>query len=301
MFYEIAHTLGSTVCILIHRQLSAPRRKASPSYSRRLLTTRITRALPCCHCRISIAKTHTCLQPLSLLSAHKFTFTTHFTVHAFSAITQQNISNLVSLKSYQHQNRTVARKFSNRGTLGLCGGAWHSKNWQKLNWFIVRHFQFGGGLELVWGRAKPPKVPRGDGTASEHGRRCDSILPLSKKCCKSVADKNGIVNAVYFYTETFSVIKYIFDEANCFILCNPWFTCAYCVFRCLESFRSSTTHEIIWETNSKKCADVFYASTETYGYIIWCSLIVCIRHYSLNTTIAFYSVNEWSNFAVSVW
>jgi len=25
------------------------------------------------------------------------------------------------------------------------------------------------------------------------------------------------------------------------------------------------------------------------------------RHYSLNTTIAFYSMNEWSNFAVSVW
>jgi len=39
----------------------------------------------------------------------------------------------------------------------------------------------------------------------------------------------------------------------------------------------------------------------TYGYVLWCSQIVCIRHYSLNTTIAFYSVNEWSKFAVSVW
>ena len=29
--------------------------------------------------------------------------------------------------------------------------------------------------------------------------------------------------------------------------------------------------------------------------------IVCTRHYSLNTIIAFYSVIEWSNFAVSVW
>ena len=33
----------------------------------------------------------------------------------------------------------------------------------------------------------------------------------------------------------------------------------------------------------------------------WCSQIACTRHYSLNTIIAFYSVIEWSNFAVSVW
>ena len=38
-----------------------------------------------------------------------------------------------------------------------------------------------------------------------------------------------------------------------------------------------------------------------YGYMLWCSQIVCTRHYSLITIIAFYSVNEWSNFAVSVW
>ena len=39
----------------------------------------------------------------------------------------------------------------------------------------------------------------------------------------------------------------------------------------------------------------------TYGYVLWCSQIVCTRHYSLNTIIAFYSVNVWSNFAVSLW
>jgi len=39
----------------------------------------------------------------------------------------------------------------------------------------------------------------------------------------------------------------------------------------------------------------------TYGYVIWCSQIVCTRHYSLNIIITFYSVNEWLNFAVSVW
>ena len=36
--------------------------------------------------------------------------------------------------------------------------------------------------------------------------------------------------------------------------------------------------------------------------MLWCSQIVCTHHYSLNTIIAFfYSVIEWSNFAVSVW
>jgi len=39
----------------------------------------------------------------------------------------------------------------------------------------------------------------------------------------------------------------------------------------------------------------------TCGYVLWCSQIVCTRHYSLNTTIAFYSVNEWSDFALSFW
>ena len=39
----------------------------------------------------------------------------------------------------------------------------------------------------------------------------------------------------------------------------------------------------------------------TYGYVLWCNQIVCTRHYSLNTIIAFYSVIESSNFAVSVW
>ena len=38
-----------------------------------------------------------------------------------------------------------------------------------------------------------------------------------------------------------------------------------------------------------------------YGYMLLCSQIVCIRPYSLNTKIAFYFVNEWSNIAVSVW
>jgi len=36
------------------------------------------------------------------------------------------------------------------------------------------------------------------------------------------------------------------------ILCNPWFICACCVFRCLESIRSSTTHEIIEKLNQRK-------------------------------------------------
>jgi len=43
-----------------------------------------------------------------------------------------------------YQNRR--QKVFNRGALGLCGGAWHSKNWQNLNWFIysVSCFTLGG-------------------------------------------------------------------------------------------------------------------------------------------------------------
>jgi len=41
------------------------------------------------------------------------------------------------------QNRR--QKVFNGGALRLCGGAWHSKNWQKLNWFIVFHVSIWGG------------------------------------------------------------------------------------------------------------------------------------------------------------
>ena len=53
--------------------------------------------------------------------------------------------------------------------------------------------------------------------------------------------------------------------------------------------------------NTCTCFSKDAENLTTYGYVLWCSQIVCIRHYSLNTIIAFYSVNEWSNFAVSVW
>ena len=51
-----------------------------------------------------------------------------------------------------------------------------------------------------------------------------------------------------------------------------------------------------WQPHSRK-----FTNLTTYGYVLWCSQIVCTRHYSLNTIIAFYSVIEWSNVAVSVW
>ena len=59
---------GATVCNLIHRCLSAPKRKSSPLTP--VLTTRIIRALPRHHCRISVVETQTCLQVFSLLSAY---------------------------------------------------------------------------------------------------------------------------------------------------------------------------------------------------------------------------------------
>jgi len=53
--------------------------------------------------------------------------------------------------------------------------------------------------------------------------------------------------------------------------------------------------------NTSTCFSKDAENLTTYGYVLWCSQIVCTRHYSLNTIIAFYSVIEWSNFAVSVW
>ena len=53
--------------------------------------------------------------------------------------------------------------------------------------------------------------------------------------------------------------------------------------------------------NTSTCFSKDAQNLTTYGYVLWCSQIVCTRHYSLNTIIAFYSVIEWSNFAVSVW
>jgi len=53
--------------------------------------------------------------------------------------------------------------------------------------------------------------------------------------------------------------------------------------------------------NTSTCFSNDAENLTTNGYVLWCSQIVCTRHYSLNTIIAFYSVIEWSNFAVSVW
>jgi len=51
-------------------------------------------------------------------------------------------------------------KVFNRGGFAFVRGDWHSKNWQKLHWFIVFHVSIWGVWSFVWG-AKPL---RGDGT-----------------------------------------------------------------------------------------------------------------------------------------
>jgi len=53
--------------------------------------------------------------------------------------------------------------------------------------------------------------------------------------------------------------------------------------------------------NTSTCFSKDAENLTTYGYVLWCSQIACTCHYSLNTIITFYSVIEWSNFAVSVW
>jgi len=71
-----------------------------------------------------------------------------------------------------HPDRTVARKFSIGGLcfsavgFGFVRGAWHSKNWQNLNWFVVFHFSIWGAWSFVWG-AKPPKPPSAMGLHPE--------------------------------------------------------------------------------------------------------------------------------------
>ena len=44
--------------------------------------------------------------------------------------------------------------------------------------------------------------------------------------------------------------------------------------------------------NTFTCFSKDAENLTTYGYVLRSSQIVCARHYSLNTTIAFYSVNE---------
>jgi len=53
--------------------------------------------------------------------------------------------------------------------------------------------------------------------------------------------------------------------------------------------------------NTRTCFSKDAENLTTYGCVLWCSQIVCIRPNFLNTTIAFYTVNDWSKFAVFVW
>jgi len=46
--------------------------------------------------------------------------------------------------------RTVARK-SSIGAFTFVQGAWHSKAWQNIHWFILSHISIRGGLEHCLG------------------------------------------------------------------------------------------------------------------------------------------------------
>ena len=86
------------------------------------------------------------------------------------------------LSNVRHRSRSVARKFSIggfaflRGPLRLCRRASHSKNWQKLNWFIVFHVSIWGAWSFLWGRLSPQKRPRDNGTAQSNKNACKSSL-----------------------------------------------------------------------------------------------------------------------------
>ena len=71
-------------------------------------------------------------------------------------------------REYPYQNRR--QKVFNRGicisagVLRLCVVAWHSKNRQKLHWFLVLYVTIWEELGALFGGLIPPKLPGGDGT-----------------------------------------------------------------------------------------------------------------------------------------
>jgi len=86
--------------------------------------------------------------------------------------------------------RTVARKFSigglcfSAGSFGFVQGrAWHSINWQKLNWVIVFHVSIWRGLGLCFGgqAPKPPSPWRRDWVEC-----CASCTTESKELLQSL-------------------------------------------------------------------------------------------------------------------
>ena len=85
--------------------------------------------------------------------------------------TEQNRA-CVSRYDQSARNRTVSRKFS-IGRLCICAGGLDTKNWQKLNCFIVFRVSILGAWSFAWG-AKPPKAPHGDGT----GPKCQSMTKI---------------------------------------------------------------------------------------------------------------------------
>ena len=96
---------------------------------------------------------------------------------------------IVRRDRYVYQNRR--QKVFNRGALrfcggalGLFGGAWHSKHWQKLNWFIVFHVSVWGGLELCLGGLSLQEKPVAAGlylTRRDVVRRSRKIWRMQRK------------------------------------------------------------------------------------------------------------------------
>ena len=122
-----------------------------------------------CFCKVSKSnKEMFCCSSLQFTVLLTFCFTCfHANQWTMLWINQSNklsfIVNSLLLSPRFRQNRR--QKVFNRGLcvsaggLRLCGVAWHSKNWQKLHWFIVFHVSiWGGAWSFVWG-TKPTKAP----------------------------------------------------------------------------------------------------------------------------------------------
>jgi len=98
------------------------------------------------------------------------------------------VSERPQVRTWGHQTFFLLRQnrrqiVFNRGALHLCGGTWHSKNWQKLHWSVSCYNLEGLG-DWLWG-AKPTEGPRGDGTVLR--APSNRVAPL---CTVRIAIKN---------------------------------------------------------------------------------------------------------------
>jgi len=88
-----------------------------------------------------------------------------------------NYTCVVLFLAFVHHQQNRRRKVLNREALRLCRGAWHSKIWQKIHWFIVFHSSIWETRKFVWWGLGPPKPPVATELVSKETPISKSVLP----------------------------------------------------------------------------------------------------------------------------